>query len=96
MVPADAVKRIGVQNLAALANSRAAASMAGVTAAGAGPRPVAQAVIVKVEANDYFDAKVAQGATAVAAPMSVASGLQSRAAAKADATRAARRRIPGR
>lgn len=96
VVPADAVKRIGVQNLAAMANGRAAAAMAGVTAAGAGARPVQQTVIVKVEANDYFDAKVQQGATAVAAPMAMASGMQARSAAGNDAARAARRRIPGR
>lgn len=96
VMPASAVQRIGVDNLAALANGRAAASMAGVTAAGAGARPVQQTIIVKVEANDYFDAKVQQGATAVAAPMAMASGMQARSAAGNDAARAARRRIPGR
>ena len=98
VIPAGAVRRIGVQNLAALANgsARAAGAMAGITAAGASARPVQQTVIVKVEANDYFDAKVKQGATAVAAPMAAASGVQARTAAGSDAVRAARRRIPGR
>jgi tape measure domain-containing protein len=95
VVPADAVRRIGVQNLAALTNARAAASMAGVTAAGAGARPVQQTVVVKVEANDYFDARVDQRAAGVAAPMAVASGLQARSAAGSDVARKQRRQIPG-
>ena len=96
VVPADAVRRIGVQNLAAMTNARAAASMSGITAAGVSARPVQQTVVVQVQANDYFDAKVKQGATAVAAPMAMASGVQARSAAGTDAARAARRRIPGR
>lgn len=96
VVPADAVKRIGVQNLAAMSNARAAASMAGVTAAGASARPVQQTVIVQVEANDYFDAKVKQGAAAVAQPIGMAAAVQARTDAGADVARAQRRRIPGR
>lgn len=96
VVPADAVKRIGVQNLAAMSNARAAASMAGVTAAGAAPRPVAQTVLVQVEANDYFDARVKQGAASVAQPIGMAAAVQARTDAGTDVARQARRRIPGR
>ncbi|WP_169794989.1 tape measure protein [Novosphingobium barchaimii] len=96
VIPANAVKRLGVQNLAAMANGRAAAAMTGVSAAGASPRAVQQTVVVQVQANDYFDAKVKQGAAAVAAPIAMASGVQAQTGAGKDAARAARRRIPGR
>ncbi|OAH36981.1 hypothetical protein AX777_18250 [Sphingobium yanoikuyae] len=98
VIPANAVDRIGIQNLAALASgdTSAARAMTGVTAAGMGARPVQQTVVVKVEANDYFDARVDQRATQVAAPIGVAASAQARNAAGSDATRAARRRIPGR
>ncbi|WP_313437293.1 tape measure protein [Novosphingobium sp.] len=96
VVPADAVKRIGVENLAAMSNARAAASMAGVTAAGSAPRPVQQTVVVQVEANDYFDARVKQGAAAVAQPIGMAAAVQARTDAGTDVARQARRRIPGR
>lgn len=42
--PADAVRRIGVQNLAAMANSRAASAMAGTSAVRASAAPVQQSV----------------------------------------------------
>ncbi|MFT4056293.1 MAG: tape measure protein [Novosphingobium sp.] len=42
--PADAVRRIGVQNLAAMANSRAASAMAGTSAVRASAAPVQQNV----------------------------------------------------
>lgn len=98
VIPANAVDRIGIQNLAALTSgdTSAARAMTGVTAAGMGARPVQQTVVVKVEANDYFDARVDQRATQVAAPIGVAASAQARNAAGSDATRAARRRIPGR
>lgn len=48
-------------------NARAAASMSGVSAARA--NPVQQTVIVKVEANDYFDARVDNRAARVARPI---------------------------
>ncbi len=98
VIPANAVDRIGIQNLAALTSgdTSAARAMTGVTAAGMGARPVQQTVVVKVEANDYFDARVDQRATQVAAPIGVAASAQARDAAGSDATRAARRRIPGR
>ena len=51
---------------------------------------------VEVVPSPYFDAVVDGRAASVAAPMSVASGLQARSAAGSDATRSARRRIPGR
>ncbi|EQA96854.1 tape measure protein [Sphingobium baderi] len=53
-------------------------------------------VKVLVEANGYFDARVAQGAASVAAPMAMASGMQARSAATADVAQRSRRRIPGR
>lgn len=53
-------------------------------------------VKVLVEANEYFDARVAQGAASVAAPMAMASGMQARSAATSDVARKSRRRIPGR
>ncbi|MFX4084470.1 tape measure protein [Sphingobium yanoikuyae] len=98
VIPANAVDRIGIQNLAALTSgdTSAARAMTGVTAAGMGARPVQQTVVVKVEANDYFDARVDQRATQVAAPIGIAASAQARDAAGSDATRAARRRIPGR
>jgi TP901 family phage tail tape measure protein len=52
--------------------------------------------IAHIVPSPYFDVVVDQRAASVAAPMSVASGLQARSAAGSDATRAARRRIPGR
>ncbi len=55
-----------------------------------------RAQTIRVVPSAYFDVVVDQRAAGVAAPMSVASGLQARSAAGADATRAARRRIPGR
>jgi tape measure domain-containing protein len=96
VVPADAVSRIGVQNLAALTNTGAAAAMTGVTAAGAGGRTTQQTVVVQVQANDYFDAKVKQEATRVAVPVGMAASESARQGAGSDAARAARRRIPGR
>lgn len=51
---------------------------------------------VEVVPSRYFDTIVDGRAAAVAAPMSVASGLQARAGARGDAARTARRRIPGR
>ncbi|WP_395393046.1 tape measure protein [Novosphingobium sp. BL-8A] len=69
VVPADAVRRIGVDNLAAMTSANAASSMAGVTAAGVAGRSVQQPVIVKVEANDYFDARVDGRAAKVATPI---------------------------
>jgi TP901 family phage tail tape measure protein len=51
---------------------------------------------VLVEPSPYFEAVVDGRAAKVAAPMSVASGMQARSAAGSDAARAARRRIPGR
>ena len=55
-----------------------------------------RAQTIRVVPSPYFDVVVDQRAAGVAAPMSVASGLQARSAAGSDATRAARRRIPGR
>ncbi|WP_461159258.1 phage tail tape measure protein [Sphingobium sp. TomMM35A] len=46
--------------------------------------------------SPYFDVIVEQRAAGIAAPMAVASGVQARSAAGADAARSARRRIPGR
>lgn len=77
-------------------NHQLAAGMAGVTAAGVNACPVQQTVVVKVEANDYFDAKVRQEAGGVAVQTGVAAAAEGRRAAGADAARAARRRIPGR
>lgn len=51
---------------------------------------------VEVVPSPYFDAVVDGRAAGVAAPMSVASGMQARSAARGDAARSARRRIPGR
>lgn len=53
-------------------------------------------VRVEIIPSAYFDATVDDRAARVAAPMTVASGLQARSAAGADAVRASRRRIPGR
>lgn len=50
-------------------NARAAASMSGVTAAGVAGRAVQQPVIVKVEASEYFDARVDGRAAKVATPI---------------------------
>ncbi|WP_324695530.1 tape measure protein [Novosphingobium sp. RL4] len=61
-------------------NTRAAASMAGVTAAGVAGRSVQQPVVVKVEANDYFDARVDGRAAKIATPIA---SRQSRNAAGA-------------
>lgn len=52
--------------------------------------------IAHIVPSPYFDVVVDKRAAGIAAPMSVASGMQARSAAGSDATRAARRRIPGR
>lgn len=51
-------------------------------------------VIVKVVANDYFDAKVDQRATAVAAPMAIASASEGSKQAERRIARRSRNRIP--
>ena len=52
--------------------------------------------IAHIVPSPLFDVIIDSRAAKVAAPMSVASGMQARAAAGADASRAARNRIPGR
>jgi len=54
VVPADAVRRIGVQNIAALTNARAAASLSGVTAV----RPVQQTTVVSAPRFDLKGAVI--------------------------------------
>src|SRR3546814_3520865 len=50
-------------------------------------------VVVHVQANDYFDAKVAQGAAQVAAPMAVRAGTYASQDAQQSMTRRARKTI---
>lgn len=67
VVPADAVKRIGVQNLAAMANGQAAAAMAGVTAAS--PAAMQHNGVIRVALtmdNDVFTARVQEASVPVA------------------------------
>ncbi|CAN5334749.1 hypothetical protein BH10PSE12_BH10PSE12_02660 [soil metagenome] len=54
----------------------------------------ARAIVVKVEANDYFDAKVSQISTGVAAPLAVRSGVAASADAQQSIAKRGRRRIP--
>ena len=56
----------------------------------------AQQVIVHVVANDYFDAKVAQGAAAVAAPIGMRAAAAGSSDAQATIARGRKNRIPGR
>ena len=97
VVNAAAVKRIGLGNLKAMADGRAA-SIAGLVHAPAfsPARPPQQTIVVHVESSPYFDARVDQRAGNIAAHTSTVAGVQARGAAGADAARAARRRIPGR
>jgi len=62
-------------------NARAAASMSSVSAARA--NPVQQTVIVKVEANDYFDARVDNRAARVARPIAAKQANQAAGASYA-------------
>src|SRR3546814_8438044 len=50
-------------------------------------------VVVHVQANDYFDAKVAQGAAQVAAPMAVRAGTYASQDAQQSMSRRAHRTI---
>lgn len=78
VVPANAVRRIGVQNLEALASGNAVRGMIGASAA----RPVASQTIVQVhvKANDYFDARVASISRDVAKPIAQESAASASAA----------------
>ncbi len=97
VIPADAVKRIGVQNLAGMTNARAAASMAGVSAASAAATTIHQTTYNSYTLpSEQFWGQVDGRASKVAQPMSMAAAVQARSAAGADVSQSARRRIPRR
>ncbi|MYL97073.1 tape measure protein [Novosphingobium sp. FGD1] len=82
--PADAVRRIGVQNLAAMANSRAASSMAGTSAVRASVAPVQQNITNYYGPGaEEFWGKVDGRAARVATPIAARQANQSAAASYA-------------
>jgi phage-related minor tail protein len=101
VVPAEAVKRIGVDNLAALSSARAASAMAGVTAAAGGQ--AGGVAMVRVELTDDLNGRIAQvsGPIAVSvvkqnAPAIAGAGATAGSTmARERMTRTARNRIPG-